>query len=184
MKQDPSAFPAHVEETVRSTAEIHAEHDRRASMYERIIDGLIEHLARPISIGVLTGGLVLWVATNVTFRWIHHRAFDGAPFPYLQGLVSAAALYVTILILTTQRRENRLAEQRAQMTLQLSMVSEQKIAKLIELIERARRDNPLIADRVDSEAADMAKPVNPQAMFEAFQETHTGMATGDDGVSK
>lgn len=60
---------------------------------------------------------------------------------------------MTVFILTSQRHENRLAEHRAQLTLELSMVSEQKIAKLIELVEHQRRDNPQMRNRVDEEAA-------------------------------
>ena len=51
------------------------------------------------------------------------------------------------------------------------MLSEQKTAKVIELLEESRRDNPLIQNRVDQEAEAMAKPADPKTVLEAIKET-------------
>jgi uncharacterized membrane protein len=176
-------LPQHLEDTVRSIAELHAEHDRRASLYQRTIERLINQLGQPAAVAVIGIILVLWIGTNVALLRLpilHILPFDRAPFGYLQGLVSTAALFMTVLILTSQRHANQLAERRAQLTLQLTMVSEQKIAKLIELVEDQRLDNPQIANRIDEEAAEMAKPADPHAIFEAVQETHSKMLDNDD----
>jgi uncharacterized membrane protein len=175
MPEDTPILPAHIEGTVRSIAELHAEHDRQASLYQRTIARLIESLGRPASVGIIGIIMCVWIGVNIAEQSVHVAPFDPAPFPYLQGLVATAALLMTVLILTSQRHENRLAEHRAQLTLELSMVSEQKIAKLIELVEQQRRDNPQLRNRVDEEAAAMALPADPQAMFEAVQETHSEM---------
>jgi uncharacterized membrane protein len=64
-------------------------------------------------------------------------------------------------------------------------LSEQKTAKVIQLLEESRRDNPLIRDRVDQEAEVMAQPADPQSVLEAIKETHaeaeqiSGSADGD-----
>lgn len=183
MSSKTPILPAHIEETVRSIAELHAEHDRQASFYQRSIARLIENLGRPAAIGIILAIMLVWISGNILQERLHLQAFDPAPFAYLQGLVSAAALFMTVLILTSQRHENRLAEHRAQLTLELSMVSEQKIAKPIELVERQRRDNPQMQNRVDEEAAAMAMPADPQAMFEAIQETHSEMIAQDVGTA-
>ena len=44
-------------------------------------------------------------------------------------------------------------------------MSEQKTAKVIQLLEESRRDNPLIRDRVDQEAEAMAQPADPQSVL-------------------
>ncbi len=180
MNEDRPILPAHIEDTVRSIAELNAEHDRRASLYQRAIARLINQLGQPSAVAVIATIMVLWISVNVTIAHMHSRPFDPAPFAYLQGLFTASALLMTVLILTSQRHENRLAESRAQLTLELAMVSEQKIAKLIELIEHQRRDNPQIVNRVDDVAAAMAKPADPQAIFEAIQETHSEMIAEDN----
>lgn len=79
---------------------------------------------------------------------------------------------MTVLILTTQRHADRLAENRAQLTLQLALVNEQKTAKLIGLVEDLRRDHPDIANRIDPEALAMAQSTDPKQVLELINERH------------
>jgi uncharacterized membrane protein len=80
------------------------------------------------------------------------------------------ALYITVFILSTQRRENELSELRAQLNLELVIINEQKTAKLIQLIEELRRDMPQVLNREDPEAVAMARPANPEVVLEAIKE--------------
>jgi uncharacterized membrane protein len=83
------------------------------------------------------------------------------------------------------RPQGRVAQLREQLTLELAILSEQKTAKAIQLLEESRRDNPLIRDRVDHEAEAMAQPADPHSVLEAIKETHaeaeqiSGSADGD-----
>ena len=83
-----------------------------------------------------------------------------------------SAFLVALLILTTQRHEDVLAERRAQLTLQIAVLAEKKIAKVIELLEEQRRDNPMLADRVDAEANSMARAADPLAHSDRIETAH------------
>jgi hypothetical protein len=48
---------------------------------------------------------------------------------------------------------------------------EQKTAKVTQLLEESRRDNPLIRDRLDREAETMAQPADPKSVLDAIKET-------------
>ncbi len=78
---------------------------------------------------------------------------------------------MTVMILSTQRREDELAGHREQLTLQLAILGDQKAAKIIELLEELRRDHPSIHDRVDHDANAMSKPADPEAVFDAIKES-------------
>lgn len=54
--------------------------------------------------------------------------------------------------------------------LQLNLLSEQKIAKIIALLEELRTDLPEVVDRHDPEAAVMQDAADPIAVLEALQE--------------
>jgi uncharacterized membrane protein len=56
------------------------------------------------------------------------QPWDPPPFPWLTGAASLTALYTTILILATQRHDDELARHRAQSTLEIAILSEQKSA--------------------------------------------------------
>jgi len=72
--------------------------------------------------------------------------------------------------LIQQGRQEKLAEQRTQLSLQLSLLSEQKIAKLIALVEELRRDLPSVQDRIDPEAEVMQQATDPQQVLEVLEE--------------
>jgi hypothetical protein len=65
-----------------------------------------------------------------------------------------------------------LLDLREQLTLELAILSEQKTAKVIQLLEESRRDNPLIRNRVDQEAEAMAQPADPRSVLDAIKEIH------------
>lgn len=165
-------LPAHIEETIRSIAELHAEHHRAATPIQRTVDRLTAFVGRPRFIGMLTVGATLWIVANAAAPLFRLPALDPPPFAWLDGAVSLGALYIALLILTTQRRQDQLAQHREQLTLELTILSEQKTAKIIQLIEEARRDNPNLRNRVDEEAAAMAVPADPQSVLNAIKETH------------
>jgi uncharacterized membrane protein len=79
---------------------------------------------------------------------------------------------MVVLILATQRREDQLAQRRELLILELAILAEQKTAKVIQLLEESRRDNPLIRNRVDPEAEAMAQPADPKSVLDAITETH------------
>jgi hypothetical protein len=99
-------------------------------------------------------------------RWANADGFSS--FAWLQTVTSVLGFYVMVLILITQRHENRLEETRAQLTLQVAMLVERKNAKVIDLLEQLRRDHPNIADRVDEDATAMSKPTDAEAVIEAI----------------
>ena len=78
---------------------------------------------------------------------------------------------MTVLILTTQRRDDQLAAHREQLTLELAIIGEQKSAKIIALLEELRQDSPTLRNRVDHEAAAMSVAADPQAVLDAIKET-------------
>ncbi|MHC5830273.1 MAG: DUF1003 domain-containing protein, partial [Nostoc sp.] len=70
-------------------------------------------------------------------------------------------------------RQENFAEQRAQLMLQLNLLSEQKIAKIIALLEELRTDLPNVINRHDSEAELMREAADPIAVLEALQKNLT-----------
>jgi uncharacterized membrane protein len=167
-KPSSADLPPHIEETIGSIAQLHAEHHQNATPLQRSVDRLTNFLGRPRFIGVLTAIVASWIGYNLSAE----RPLDPPPFSWLTGAVSLSALFMAVLILATQRRENQLAQLRDQLTLELAILSERKTAKIIQLIEESRRDNPFIHDRIDNQADAMAQPADPQSVLAAIRETH------------
>jgi len=146
-------------------------HRLEASVLQQAVDKVTAVIGWPGFVVVLALLVAGWVATNLAFAWLGGQSPDTLPsFALLETATSTGALLVACLILTTQRREDKLADHRGQLILELSISNDQKIAKIIALIEESRRDNPAISNRVDDQAAEMSTPSNASAVLEAIKE--------------
>lgn len=147
----------------------------RATPLQRAVDRLTAIVAQPTFIGVVTLTVIGWIAANLLLARFAGWRFDGAAFPWLQGAGELVAIYVTTLVLMSQRRKDELSELREQLTLEIAIMTEQKGAKIIALLEEMRRDSPMLVDRIDRQAEAMATPADPDAVHTAFRETHEGL---------
>jgi len=169
---DPQVPPPHIADSVKAIARLHTEHHQEASRLQRAVDRTTAVLASPAFVGVLSAAVLGWIGANLMAPAFGYRPVDPPPFSWLTGAVSLCSLYLVVLVLATQRREERLAQLREQVTLELVVLCEQKLAKVIQLLEESRQDNPLMRDRVDSEANAMAAPADAQSMIKLIKETH------------
>jgi uncharacterized membrane protein len=168
MNEQETAHQSHLEETHGAVSRLVDDHHRRTTPLQRLAARLTFALAQPSFLVAATVGVVLWVTGNILALRAGLRAPDPPPFNWLQLVASVCAFYVTILILTTQRREDELADRREHLALQLAIISEQKAAKTIALLEEMRRDAPALSDREDSQATAMAQSSGPQTVQDAI----------------
>jgi uncharacterized membrane protein len=168
-------LPLHIEQTVQAIARLHAAHDRRATTLQKIVDRITALFAHPWFIAVVAVVAAAWIIGDLVLRRALGHGLDRPGFPWLQLAGELLAICITSLVLMSQRRKDELSELREQLTLELVIMIEQKVAKVIDLHEEARRDNPLLANRADPQAEAMAAPADPEAVLEAFRETHETM---------
>jgi uncharacterized membrane protein len=64
----------------------------------------------------------------------------------------------------------QLEEQRAHLDLKVTLLTEQKAAKMIDLLEELRRDLPNVKNRLDPEAVALQKSMNPDLVLAALDE--------------
>jgi uncharacterized membrane protein len=154
----------------QATARLRAEHREETTELQLTVDRVTALVGHPGFVAVLAVGVSVWIAGNLLAGALGVKPADPPPFVWLQGAVTTCALFVAALILTTQRREDQLARHRSQLILEISLLNEQKISKVVELIEEVRRDNPAILNRVDHQADAMSVPSNAQAVLEAIKD--------------
>jgi uncharacterized membrane protein len=174
--QKPDGLPPHVEEAVQSIALLHKAHHRNASQLEKLVDFASAQVSRPACLVVIGSLTLFWVAANLLLMGNGLAPFDPPPFAWANDILTLFALVVAVMIVTTQRRAGRLGERREQMTLELTLLTEQKTAKIIALMEEMRRDMPQLHNRIDQEARDMSAPADPNAVLGAIEETASDIA--------
>jgi len=162
----------HVEMTVQRMAELHAQQLDAQSPLQRRVSRLTLTLSRPRAVVIAVGLVLVWMLLSVLIPKFGHKAFDPPPFQWLELIATVVALLTTMMILATQAREDEAARHRSRLTLQLSSLSDQKLAKVIQLLQEQRSDNPQLIDRHDLDAEAMTKPADPAQVLDRIKETH------------
>lgn len=159
-------LPDHIAQTVGAVEELHLQHREDASRFELLAERGAPVLGQPMFLAALTLLILGWLAIG---RWRDPQGYAATTaVGWLATMLTIFAVYATLLILAGQRRLERLASHREQLTLQLALLNEQKSAKIIALLEEFRRDSPTMADRHDPEAEAMAAKVDPKQVSDAI----------------
>jgi uncharacterized membrane protein len=164
-----STTPEHIDETIAAIARLHAEHEGAATGHQRFLNRAAALISRPWVITALTIVVAGWIGLNLALEATSRPVIDPPPFQWLQGAVSLLALYLVVLIVGAQQHDDRLMHNRDMLNLELAILSEQKTAKVIQLLEEFRRDTPNVHDRVDTQADAMAQPSDPRTVLEALK---------------
>ena len=148
----------------------YARQSRDLSRSQRLAERIANAVGHPIFLVAIACFVALWIGVNVVRQLLGLTAWDPAPYFWLQGLVGVCALLVTTVVLIKQNRVARLEEQRAHLDLKVTLLIEQKAAKMIDLLEELRRDAPGIPDRHDPRAAALQQAMNPDRVLAALGE--------------
>ena len=143
---------------------------RQISLHQRYLEYLSEAIGSPSFLALTVCFVAVWIVVNLYARLFNSKGFDQSPFPILQDVVSLSGLLVTIIVLIKQNRLEKMQERRAHLEMQVTLLTEQKATKLIELVEELRRDLPMIKDRYDAQAEAYQVPTDPEAVLKALDE--------------
>jgi uncharacterized membrane protein len=161
--------PDHVDKAVQSVTQLHSEHRGSTSTSQRTVNRITALMGRPRFI-VFTGlGVTLWIVGNLLASKLGVEPIDPPPFAWLEVAATLFSLLVVMLVLVAQKHEDELNAHRDTLTLELSILSEHKIAKVIQLLEELRRDSPHVQDRDDLQAEQMAEPADAGSVLAAVR---------------
>ena len=161
--QDP------INANIDAVVALHAFAERQVDTHQRTVESLTAWLGRPQFFYGILVGVFLWMGVNAAAPLLHLPRWDDPPFAWLQGTIGLGALLMTSVILITQNRQGKLAERREQLELQMSLLTEQRTAKIIDLLEELRRDMPSVHNRIDLEAEALTKTVDPHEVLATLE---------------
>jgi uncharacterized membrane protein len=120
-------------ENIQAVAEIEGEELRQRSRGERISDTFVGAMG---TLGFVVGHATVflaWVAVNLGFIPFL-RPFDPFPFGILTLIVSAEGVFLALFILISQNRMTRVADHRAHLNLQISLLAERESTRLLQIL--------------------------------------------------
>lgn len=155
--------------------------EQKISSARRALEHVGGFIERPLYLGSILLFVALWILANFVLSQFGVAEFDPPPFHWLQAIVGLGALLTATVVLIKQNRLAKLDEQREHLDLQVNLLAEQKISKLINLIEELRRDLPMVKDRHDPEAAAFQHPTDAERMFAALNERRDAAGSSSHG---
>lgn len=160
--------PEHIIKNVETIDKYHTQNQQKIAADHRILNKIAAFLARPGFLYLQIGFFAVWIGcTSLAERNLIAKNFPLFDL-HLHGL-EVASLLITTEVLIAQAHQEKVAEERSHLMLQLNLVTEQKIAKSIALIEELRIDLPNVKNRYDVEAEVMQQASDPQAILEVIQ---------------
>lgn len=185
----PGSLSDHIEQNVATIAELlQRERDKDGTRAHRHLDNLGRMIGQPVYLLSLLALIVAWVVVNTFAPFLGLQPIDRPPFQLLQGLLTLIALLTSTTVLIAQNREARLEQQREHLELQINLLTEQKVTRLISLIEELRRDLPMVHDRRDPQTEMLQQATDTAQVISALKEggvagEHMEDASGEEPKS-
>jgi uncharacterized membrane protein len=122
----------------------------------------------------------LWVIVN-TVPGLPH--FDPYPFTFLTLVVSLEAIFLSTFVLMSQNHEMRISERRAQLDLQINLLTEQENTKMLQLLVKI--GEKLGLEETDATVKALEEATRPDRLVEqierAYDQTLAGREKGAKG---
>src|SRR5919204_6913094 len=162
----PSGVSPVVERNIRALLMRHHREEQQAGWQERLANG-ITHFTGSMRFVYLHLALFgLWIIVNLPGVPLPH--FDPT-FVVLAMVASVEAIFLSTFILITQNRMTVQAEKRADLDLQVSLLAEHEITRLVTLVSSIA-DRLGIETEIDDEVEELKKDVAPERILDEIEE--------------
>ena len=165
-----ASLPPTTQENLEILSHFNDREQEQISGLQSAIERVSGRLGSPAFFAFALLFIVAWMAVNAWGEHLGWRHFDAPPFLWLQGLVSCIALLLTVAVLIRQNRMSQMAEHRAHLDLQINLLTEQKVTKVLQIIDELSRDLTALRGRPDAEVSEMTKPADAHALMHAIKE--------------
>lgn len=109
----------------------------------------------------------LWIVINI--GWIPSiPPFDPFPFGLLTTIVSLEAIFLAIIVLISQNRAARVDDLRQEIDVQIDMITEQEVTKVMHLLALLAKDRGIDLSQ-DQTLHDMLRPTDLEKIERALE---------------
>lgn len=145
-----------------------SEEEARASVEQRLASAITRFTGSLVFVYVHALIYGLWIVANL--GWIPGVKPWDPTFVILAMVASVEAIFLSTFILITQNRMAAAAHRRAELDLQVSLLAEAEITKLVELVSMIAERMGLPTDE-QQEIEEMKQRVAPEVVLDAIEET-------------
>ena len=170
-----------VERNIATLCEIREQMDGARSWVDRFADTITRWAGSMTFIGfhvVWFGGWIVW---NLGLTPL--KQFDPFPFGLLTMIVSLEAIFLSVFVLISQNREAEVSNQRADLDLQINLLAEYEITRVLELVD-AIADHLGLVEGEDPEVDELKRRTPPDVVLEEMEKRTKQLRVGNGEVRK
>jgi len=154
-----------VERNVNALLNRKKEENKKRTFHERMVDTVTAFAASMASVYIhlfLFGGWVLW-----NLGWLGLHRFD-PNFIILATFAAVEAIFLTTFVLIGQRRSNIQADKWAELDLQVSLLTEHEVTRIMNLVIAMAKKMDL-KEAHDKEIEELSKDIHPEKVLDTME---------------
>jgi uncharacterized membrane protein len=171
---DPNELARVVRRNIRTMLDVRRATEREKAVDERVADAITSFTGSMKFVYLHAAFFGGWLAVNVGAA-PGVRPFDPFPFVMLAMIASVEAIFLSTFVLISQNRMAALADKRADLDLQINLLAEHEVTRLIGLVDRiAARVG--VAPRRPHDLDELKQDVQPERVLEEIEAATAGRA--------
>ncbi len=157
-----------VERNIRALLAKRAQEERDKRLQEKIADAITRFTGSMAFVYVHLVIFGLWIVINV--GWLPAIPRFDPSFVILAMAASVEAIFLSTFVLISQNRMAALADKRADLDLQISLLSEHEVTRLLTLV-RAVAERMGIEESHNPELSELAQDVKPEQVLDKMEQS-------------
>ena len=164
-----------LERNIQTLLEVRRQLERKKTRRDRVADRVTRFSGSMAFVYLHVGWFSAWVLLNLGLFGL--PAFDPFPFGLLTMIVSLEAIFLSTFVLISQNRMGAIAEDRADLDVQIDMLAEYEITKILRLTDAIARHLQL-KEGQDPELQDLEQIVEPDVVLREMELRKEEMESG------
>jgi len=162
----PSGLSSVLERNIRSLTERRKREEAEATLQEVIADGITRFTGSMTFVYLHLAFFGFWIIANL--GWIPGVPRWDESFVILAMWASVEAIFLSTFVLISQNRMAAVADKRADLDLQISLLAEHEVTRLVALVS-AVADRLGVETEVDGELDEIQQDVAPDAVLDEIE---------------
>lgn len=157
-----------VHRNIDALLEVRQKFERTQTRQDRIAGAITAFTGSMTFLYIHAVLLILWLVINMgLFPGV--KPFDPFPFVMLAMIASVEAIFLSTCVLISQNRAAALAEKRAELDLQINLLTEHEVTRLIELVDAMARHMG-VGEEETPDVEQLKKDVAPEVVLKEIEE--------------
>jgi uncharacterized membrane protein len=162
----PKGLAPVLERNIEALQQRRIREERAASWEERVADAITRFTGSMLFVYIHLVAFGLWIVANL--RWVPGFPVWDESFVILAMVASVEAIFLSTFVLISQNRMAAAADKRADLDLQISLLTEHELTKMATLLaDMAQKMS--VRTPVENELEEVKRDVAPDAVLDAIE---------------